>query len=349
MKLRFKKFINQKTTQDDFVAKNTATQKNTRTGSLFLLYLIMLFLLSFPLILSAWIPLSLEFMLHLHILSWIPVLFAGHFFSPRNAFVMSAFVITSGLLLIILSGRWTFAAISFHIISIFFMIFLVWYISKTQSVIKELWVCKRDSVEAGEIKSEYKKELTEALLKTIDAKDSYTYRHSKRVGYYAKLLAQTHALSPEEAEYIYIAGVLHDIGKIGMPESILNKHERLTEDEYIQVKDHPIIGARIAGNLSGMEPVAPIIFYHHERYDGTGYPERRSKEDIPVGSRIISIVDSFDAMTSDREYRQGMPIEKALQGLLENMGTQYDPQLCITFVDLIRNQGMVHPDVSKSR
>ena len=183
-------------------------------------------------------------------------------------------------------------------------------------------------------------ELLEVLVKVIDAKDSYTYQHSKRVAYYARCLALSSGFPEEAAERVYIAGILHDVGKIGMNENILNKRSALTEEEKAEASRHPIVGARIAENLNCFKDVIPAIYYHHEVYNGSGYPEGLKGEKIPVAARILSIADAFDAMTSNRSYRVGMPVEEAVKRLVENIGNQFDPHLVVRFIDLIKNKGI---------
>lgn len=184
-------------------------------------------------------------------------------------------------------------------------------------------------------------EILEAMVRVIDAKDSYTYEHSKRVGYYAKRLAINIGMSAEEAERLNITGMIHDIGKIGLSENILNKRGALDKEEKEQALKHPVIGAHIAKNLNYLKDIIPGIYYHHENYDGSGYPEGLKGEQIPLNARIISIVDAFDAMTSDRSYRKGMPTAKALNIILEDIGTQFDPYLTINFIDLIKNKSIM--------
>jgi len=183
-------------------------------------------------------------------------------------------------------------------------------------------------------------DILEVLVKVIDAKDAYTYQHSKRVAYYAKSLAISSGLSEEAADRIYIAGMLHDIGKIGLNENILNKSTLLTENEKLEAARHPMIGARIAENLNCFKDVIPGIYYHHEVYNGSGHPEGLRGDAIPLAARIISIADAFDAMTSDRSYRVGMPVEDAVKRLIENIGNQFDPHLIVTFIDLLKNKAI---------
>jgi putative nucleotidyltransferase with HDIG domain len=183
-------------------------------------------------------------------------------------------------------------------------------------------------------------DLLEVLVKVIDAKDSYTYQHSKRVAYYSKCLALSNGFSEEESERVYVAGMLHDVGKIGMNESILNKSTMLTEQEKQEASRHPIVGARIAENLNCFKDVIPAIYYHHEVYNGTGYPEGLKGDNIPMAARILSIADAFDAMTSNRSYRIGMTVEEAVKRMVENIGNQFDPHLVVSFIDLIKNKGI---------
>lgn len=183
-------------------------------------------------------------------------------------------------------------------------------------------------------------DLLEVLVKVIDAKDSYTYQHSKRVAYYAKSLALCNGFSEEASERVYVAGMLHDVGKIGMNESILNKSTVLTEQEKQEASRHPVVGARIAENLNCFKDVIPAIYYHHEVYNGTGYPEGLKGEKIPLAARILSIADAFDAMTSNRSYRIGMTVEDAVKRMVENIGNQFDPHLVVSFIDLIKNKGI---------
>ena len=183
-------------------------------------------------------------------------------------------------------------------------------------------------------------DLLEVLVKVIDAKDSYTYQHSKRVAYYAKCLALSNGFSEEASERVYVAGMLHDVGKIGMNESILNKSTMLTEQEKQEASRHPVVGARIAENLNCFKDVIPAIYYHHEVYNGTGYPEGLKGDKIPLAARILSIADAFDAMTSNRSYRIGMTVEEAVKRMVENIGNQFDPHLVVSFIDLIKNKGI---------
>jgi len=166
-----------------------------------------------------------------------------------------------------------------------------------------------------------------ALTATIDAKDPYTCGHSNRVAVISKRLAEECGLAPARVQQIYLAGLLHDIGKIGVPESTLCKPGRLTEEEYDQVKRHPGIGAKILGGIRQLDDVISGILCHHERLDGGGYPQGLTAEDLPLDARIIGLADCFDAMTSDRIYRKALPLEVVIREIGDHAGTQFDPEV----------------------
>ena len=163
------------------------------------------------------------------------------------------------------------------------------------------------------------------LASTIDAKDKYTNGHSVRVAEYSRLIAKMLNMSQQEQDDIYRMGLLHDIGKIGVPDEIINKTSRLTDEEYAVIKTHPIIGAEILGNMSELPDIAIGAKYHHERYDGRGYPEGLSGENIPLVARIIGVADAYDAMTSNRSYREVMPQDVVRSEIVKGKGTQFDP------------------------
>lgn len=183
-------------------------------------------------------------------------------------------------------------------------------------------------------------EVLKSFLKIVELKDAYTENHSTRVAEYAKIIAVEMGLKEDEVLRIYNAGMLHDIGKILIPEEILNKPGKLTEKEMDIMKRHPDMGAEIVSSISILKSIAPYIRYHHERFDGSktstgGYPGELSSDDIPLGARIISVADSFDAMVSDRPYRKAMPFEKALKILEKEKGRQFDPNIVDIFLNII--------------
>ncbi len=164
-----------------------------------------------------------------------------------------------------------------------------------------------------------------ALNLTIDAKDHYTYDHSNRVARLSFSLAEKLGLSKNMAEKIQHAAVIHDIGKIGVDENILRKEGCLIPEELAEIKKHPEIGATIVQSIPFLEDAVPIILYHHERYDGKGYPEGLKGEEIPLTARIVKVADAVDAMMHARPYRDSLSLEKVLSELKDNAGTQFDP------------------------
>jgi HD-GYP domain-containing protein (c-di-GMP phosphodiesterase class II) len=174
--------------------------------------------------------------------------------------------------------------------------------------------------------------LLRSLTSAVDAKDTYTCGHSERVALLARELTRTAGLGEEIAQRVYMAGLLHDVGKIGVPESVLRKAGRLTPEEFDQMKKHPQIGARILQDVKQIQDLIPGVLHHHERYDGQGYPTGAAGEAIPLMGRIICLADCFDAMTSNRTYRKALPPEVALSEIQRCSGTQFDPLLAEAFV-----------------
>jgi HD-GYP domain-containing protein (c-di-GMP phosphodiesterase class II) len=176
-----------------------------------------------------------------------------------------------------------------------------------------------------------------ALTNSIDAKDRYTRGHSQRVAlisrWIAERFAETHPLENGQIQRIYLAGLLHDIGKIGIDEKVLRKSGTLNESERNQIKAHPSIGANILSDIRQMQDIIPGILCHHERVDGTGYPQGLFGSQIPLIGKIIMIADSFDAMTSRRTYREAMNIEQAVAEIEKGLGTQFDEELGRIFIE----------------
>ena len=177
-------------------------------------------------------------------------------------------------------------------------------------------------------------ETVTALAATLDAKDHYTEGHSRHVATLGVALARAVGCAPDEIEAVRIGGLLHDIGKIGVPEALLNKSGGLTDDEWAIVRAHPDIGARILAPLGALQEILPLVRYHHERWDGHGYPLRMQGDAIPLGARILAICDAYDTMVSDRPYRRGIGRADALARLAAAAGTQFDPQLVRLFIAL---------------
>lgn len=180
-------------------------------------------------------------------------------------------------------------------------------------------------------------ESIETLRYTVEAKDPYTRGHSDRVSAYSVLLGNKLGLSEDDLETLKIGGLFHDIGKIGVPDSILLKTDKLTDDEYSEIKNHPSIGAHILSNATIFKNIIPIVKHHHERYDGHGYPSKLEGENIPYLARIAAIADTFDAMTSKRTYRDALPLERVIAEFERCKGTQFDPKLTDTFLDILNN------------
>ena len=174
-----------------------------------------------------------------------------------------------------------------------------------------------------------------ALVSAIDAKDAYTNGHSLRVAEYSRELARRMGKSIQEMNDIYYIGLLHDIGKIGIPDRIINKPGRLTEEEYQLVKDHPIIGAEILENISEMPGISIGAHWHHEKYNGTGYPDGLAGEEIPEVARIIGVADAYDTMTSKRSYRDILPQTVVKNEILKGKGTQFDPVIAGYMLQMI--------------
>jgi putative two-component system response regulator len=175
-----------------------------------------------------------------------------------------------------------------------------------------------------------------ALMKALDAKDPYTFGHSQRVVKLAMLVADEMDLDYEQHYTLQLAASLHDIGKIGMPDNILKKADSLEDFEMVKAKDHPIIGSEILGEIEELSEVASIVRHHHERFDGKGYPDGLSADAIPLHSRILFILDAYEALASDRVYRKGMGKEKALEIIRSNAGTQFDPKLVEAFAAAVK-------------
>ncbi|OHX12302.1 phosphohydrolase [Chromobacterium sphagni] len=181
---------------------------------------------------------------------------------------------------------------------------------------------------------------TMAML--VEARDAYTGGHLWRVSRYSYLLAEDLQLPRPEVERIALGGFLHDLGKIGVPDAVLNKPDKLSDEEYAVIKTHPRVGAELLQGHPLAELVIDAVLSHHETPDGTGYPQRLAGKAIPLAARIVGITDAFDAMTSSRPYRKGMPAEQALAILQDRLGSQFDQELGSRFVQLGRSGRLDH-------
>ncbi|KAB7671762.1 HD-GYP domain-containing protein [Bacillus sp. B1-b2] len=184
-------------------------------------------------------------------------------------------------------------------------------------------------------------ELTKALSNALDTRDTFTLHHSENVAKYAVDIAERMKLPPYLCKVIHIGGLLHDIGKIGIPEHILSKPGRLEEDEYELIKSHPFIGYEMIKHVKQYESsgILDIVLYHHERYDGLGYPKGLKGEEIPLVARIIAVADTFDAMSSKRVYRDAIELSEILAEIERNKGKQFDPVIADHFLALFDEGG----------
>jgi len=194
---------------------------------------------------------------------------------------------------------------------------------------------KNDELRTGYVQT------VRALAEAIDAKDAYTRGHSERVGVYASRIARELGLRPDEIERVYISGILHDIGKIGIPDAIITKPARLTPEEYEEIKKHPEIGARILEPVQFLAGVVPCVRHHHEWFDGSsrGYPHQLRGDQIPAPSRIILVADTLEAMTSNRPYRDGLPLDVVVRELHKYSGSQFDPTVVDALMKLLDDEG----------
>jgi HD-GYP domain-containing protein (c-di-GMP phosphodiesterase class II) len=176
-------------------------------------------------------------------------------------------------------------------------------------------------------------ESTRALVAAVEARDPYTHDHSQRVGHYAKTIAIRLNLSQREISRIETAAILHDIGKIGIPDSILRKTEKLLPDEFDVIRGHPSIGVKILGHTTYLRRELPIILHHHEQFDGSGYPDGLVGEKIPIGARVLAAADALDAMLSRRAYRPALTMREARGELERHRGTQFDPTVVDVLLD----------------
>ncbi|WP_051569432.1 HD-GYP domain-containing protein [Alkaliphilus transvaalensis] len=186
-----------------------------------------------------------------------------------------------------------------------------------------------------------------ALTKTVEAKDPYTDGHSKRVAEYAEKIAKKMGINEMKIDTLKTAALLHDIGKIGISDNILNKPDKLTSEEFDVIKQHPSIGVEILSTVDFLKEVKEIILQHHEKYDGSGYPHGLRADEISIEAYILAVADAFDAMTSDRSYRKGMTREKAMKILHEDSATHFHPQVVKCFMEILQEDMSVLQNVTE--
>lgn len=185
------------------------------------------------------------------------------------------------------------------------------------------------------------------LRQTVEAKDPYTRGHSDRVSEYSVLLGKELNLDEENLHILKIGGLFHDIGKIGIPDSILLKESKLNDDEYSQIKNHPAIGVHMLGDASIFKDIIPIVHRHHERFDGKGYPGQLRGTEIPFLARITAVADTFDAMTSKRSYRDALPLDVVISEIERCSGTQFDPEVVLAFLNILKNKYSLIEEIQK--
>jgi putative nucleotidyltransferase with HDIG domain len=241
---------------------------------------------------------------------------------------------------ILVGGALAFAYESFSILGllVFFLPVLMTsysfrvYANNMRNVVDRLEETNRDLDEANV-------GLLHTLGAVIDAYDVYTYGHSIQVALYAKALGEQLGRPQKELDLLYKAGLIHDVGKIAITETIISKQGPLTEEEYSIVKRHTLIGADIVGQMKGLQELVPLVKHHHERWDGKGYPSGLERDTIPLGARIMALADSLDTMFSDRPFRQTMSFNEVIEEVQRCSGTQFDPQVVAAFLALAQQRG----------
>lgn len=185
---------------------------------------------------------------------------------------------------------------------------------------------RSDELMVAQLKAAYKDSLF-VLANAIETRDSYTHAHMRRLNAYAMMLAQWLGWDREEIEDLEFGAILHDIGKIYIPQAVLQKEGKLDDKEMADMRKHPEVGAHMIKDIPYLASATPMVLYHHERWDGNGYPEGLTGDEIPFGARVLAVADAFDAMTSNRPYRDAISADLAFQEILNNTGTQFDPQV----------------------
>ena len=215
------------------------------------------------------------------------------------------------------------------------------YIDQTQQSAYELRRLNRELSQANNVVLQVNDELFRTLAKMFDARDPYVGSHAAQVSRYAVAIASELGITGKQLDAVRQAGYLHDIGKMAIPESILHKPSKLIDAEYTLVKLHAPLGAAFVETSQGLRHLAPLIRYHHERWDGQGYPKGLAGEAIPLGARILNVADAVEAMAADRPYHRGMSIQEIIAEVRRCSGTQFDPAVTEVFVRLAEREGKV--------
>ena len=264
------------------------------------------------------------------------------------AVVVALLYITAGAVAPLQEGTYL-ATVSFDRVVILQRLFLFVVVAVLGSVMARALSSHRELVTRRDVEAKLMTEVNMALANAIEAKDSYTRGHSERLAKLAGACAERMSLSRDEVGAVRLGAILHDVGKIGIPDRILRQSMSLTEDEMAWMRRHPQIGADIIGPVEGLHHVSPLIRHHHEKWDGTGYPNGLKGSAIPLGSRIIAVADAFEAMVADRIYRPSLGLEKALDELRTGRGSHFDPQVVDTFLDMIANDTVHLPLPTKEQ
>lgn len=268
----------------------------------------------------------------------------SEFIANRIRASIASYPLTNGLLPVTVSvGSATFPLNGSNAKSLLFSADTAMYSAKAQGRNKVVLSSKEGTMVDEEQSSEeeivdglHVKEMIYAFAAAMDAKDVYTQKHSETVSRYSGAVAARMGLTEVEIKRIAMAGLLHDVGKIGVPDHILNKPSKLTDEEFEIVKQHPTLGKNILEHISSINDILDYVEYHQERYDGKGYPKGIEKDHIPLGARIVAVADAFHAMTSSRPYRKTpLTLEGAIEELQKNSGTQFDPKVVSVFLEML--------------
>ncbi len=254
--------------------------------------------------------------------------------SILTAVIVASLYLTAGAVAPLQAGNYI-ATFGVDRIVILQRLFLFVVVAVLGSVMARAVSAHQELITRRDVEAKLMTEVNMALANAIEAKDSYTRGHSERLAKLAGACAELMGLSRDQVGAVRLGAILHDVGKIGIPDRILRQSMALTEDEMAWMRRHPQIGADIIGPVEGLHHVAPLIRHHHEKWDGTGYPSGLKAEEIPLGSRIISVADAFEAMVADRIYRPSLGLTKALDELRAGRGAHFDPRVVDTFLDLI--------------
>ena len=264
------------------------------------------------------------------------------------ASLVALLYLTAGAVAPLQEGR-TITIFTSERIVIFQRLFLFVVVAVLGSVMARAVSAHQELVTRRDVEAKLMTEVNMALANAIEAKDSYTRGHSERLAKIAGACAERMGLPRDEVAAVRLGAILHDVGKIGIPDRILRQSMALTEDEMAWMRRHPQIGADIIGPVEGLHHVAPLIRHHHEKWDGTGYPKGLKGEEIPLGSRIISVADAFEAMVADRIYRPSLGLSKALEEIKGGRGTHFDPKVVDAFLEMIANDTVHLPLPTKDQ